>query len=239
MVQAQTDNPTLTRALNRVFGGAKSEYTVDDFDSVRKSLRAAAKAMRATDTTRAADINLAATKLSEFATSRNEAYGTALDQYSRASDYISGFNHGKAGKLVGDAAGPMSDVLNSIEGKAGYQHGSVVAKAEQVAARIAPTTVQPQVGETPQKIAHAAAAVAYHSPTGIVYHLSQAIPGFHMSEATQRVLEKQLFSRDPAIVAQGVKNLRRGGAVDADISRLAARIGGATALNIASALKGQ
>ena len=225
--------------------GVATNMTVDDFDSLRQFMRAKvsnfANPMHTKHNPQAArELGNVMDSVSNIATREVPEYGVALERYRADSRYIAGFEHGYGGKPIAKATeGADSAMLDSAEGQTGYTHGNTLYAAKQRLKAIAPSTVQPQREFGAQEAGQLAAGAAVAPSPWAISHIMRSIPGMHMSEKVQQVVATQLFSRDPAVVMQGIKNLRRGKVLDSEIRALGNRIGGATALNIASALKGQ
>ena len=225
--------------------GVSNAMSVDDFDSLRQFMRARvsnfANPMHVKHNPQAAsELGNVMDSVSNIATREVPEYGAALERYRADSRYIGGFEQGYAGKPIAKATtGADSATLDSAEGQTGYTHGNTLYTARQRLKAIAPSTVQPQREFGAQEAGQLAAGAAVAPSPWAISHIMRSIPGLHMSDKVQQIVATQLFSRDPAAVQQGIANLRRGKVLDSEIRALGNRIGGATALNIASALKGQ
>lgn len=219
-----------------------TDLTVADIDSIRKSLRGRQSAY-ANPQSNIHNPHIAdkfgdlADSIGNIAGKAEPKYKAALDQFTSDSNYIKGFQHGSAGRSVADAERPeLIRALDTAEGKAGYTTGSREAGAERRLSQVSPGVPRSADDNTGQTIAHAAAAATYHSPTGIMYHLSQLVgstKNIKMSPAAQKRVAAMLF--DPAQARAGIAALRRAGAKNADLRRLSLSLsaaGGVTAGNV-------
>lgn len=104
---------------------------------------------------------------------------------------------------------------------------------------IAPGTLRPATEEN--LLGHAgqaAAAATAHSPTWIGYHLTKLFGGgkLKMSAAVQTKIAQYLS--DPNMTQQGINLLRKAGASNADMARLATAIAGSTGVSAGEAVAG-
>lgn len=213
------------QALNQPTESVSHRLTVDDFDNIRKSLRGRQSAF-ANPQSSSHNPHIArrygelADNLTGLATDAEKGYQTALDQFGSDSNYIKGFKHGNAGKPIAAADKPeLIRALNTPEGKAGHLTGSTERQAAANLREVAPGVSQPAGDTSLEQAAHGAAAVTYGSPAARFYHLSRIIPHLKMSESVQRKVADMLF--DPKQTAAAIAQLRRGGASNADLHRLA------------------
>lgn len=249
--KAILQGPEVTRALKantKVLGNAglmakiaNNTLTLDDVEQVREAVRNT-QDVYANPNYSSHDRQLSkrfgdvANKVEGIGTSVEPQYGAALQNFRDDSRYIQGFTHGASGKPVGAATGFTSASLDTPRGQQGYEHGLAQFAASKRLSNISPGSIK---GETEFGAHHAAqlAAGAASAPgPWQVLHFMQAIPGARIPEKAQQIIAKQLFSSDPAIVRQGVANLRRGQVRDNDIRRMGAAIGGVTGANIARLL---
>jgi hypothetical protein len=226
--------------------GVATNLTLKDFDTARQVLRkqvsAYANPLSANHNPGLADdFEALHDELMGVATREVPEYAAALNQFKAHSRYITGFRHGQGGKAIGEATeGRLSSALNSDEGQLGYSHGNLLYRGDRQLARIAPSSVSPrEEGAHLPHVAQAAGSAAAGWPAAALNHAIRAIPGLHLSDKTQEVVARQLFSRDPVVVRQGIANLRRAGAQDKHIQSMADSIGGAAALNISKELTGK
>lgn len=85
--------------------------------------------------------------------------------------------------------------------------------------------------------AHAAAAVTYHSPTAIGYHVSRIFGGkLKLSPLVQQKVAQYLA--DPKMTQQGINLLRRAGASNEDLRRLATSIAASTGAAVGNTVTG-
>lgn len=272
--------------------GQSDSLTVEDIDSIRKSIRGQQAAYANPTNPRhnphiAQQFGNLADNIAALGTSAEPAYQDALEQFGRDSDYIAGFKHGNAGKTLGEAdKQQLIDSLATAEGRAGHQAGIAsrvgdaaaagnsgaartaadlaeggtgdaatlrqaagqqgfsriqeAANAEQQGARNLKAmsgNIAPDEGSSAAKhIGQATGAVAAHSPTTMVYHLSKAIPTFKkLSPAVQTQISRYLLN--PQMTQQGINLLRRAGAKDAEIRNLAVALSASAGLNTGNALQ--
>lgn len=274
--------------------GNSDALTVNDIDSIRKGLRGR-QAAYSNPTNNlhnphtAAGFGDVANRITDLGTGAEPGYKDALEQFEADSHYIKGFNHGMAGKDVGEASDPsLITSLGEPEGREGYASGvqsrltnaarssesgavrtaadmgqdagaqdqlrsalgprtaarlQAAGKTEATAAdrlnTIAPGAPNPTAQPSGQQAAQAGAAALSHSPAGIAFHLTRAIPGLNksMSAAVQKKVAQYLL--DPNMTQQGINLLRKAGAKNADIRRLALSISANVGANTGEALSGQ
>lgn len=229
---------------------ARGQPTIGDVEVIRKALRdqqdnfmrPAPGAGSAKDPILAKEFGDIAQKVEGLGTSAatgHTDYGTALNGYRQVSRYETGFNHGFAGKAIGDAPDNFtaSDLATPM-GAAGYAHGNALNRGQQALEAIAPSSVKsaatPDLG-TAAKVAHAAVTPTPSTLASVVNHVS----GLSLPKNVQQVVAKQLFSNDPVVVKQGIANLRRAGQSADSIRQLGANIGGAAGAAITLHLDGQ
>lgn len=93
-----------------------------------------------------------------------------------------------------------------------------------------------QGGISGSQVAQAVASGAAHSPTGFLYHVSRAIPSFgKQSPAVQKQIVKYLA--DPSMTQQGINLLRKAGARDQEIKKLAVALSANAGLNAADTMQ--
>lgn len=107
--------------------------------------------------------------------------------------------------------------------------GAAETGASRSLAAVTPSSARPVGSSDPQTALHALAAATYHSKAGAMYHLSAALRGLKMSDATASVLARYLT--DPQMTPQAYNILKRAGMSDQRINQWA----GAMALSVGSA----
>lgn len=274
--------------------GNSDALTVNDIDSIRKGLRGrqAAYSNPANNLHNphtAAGFGDVANRITDLGTGAEPGYKDALAQFEADSHYIKGFNHGNAGKDIGEASDPsLINSLGEPEGQQGYASGvqsrlqtaarssesgalrtaadmgqdagtqdqlrsalgpraarrlQAAGQSESTAAdrlnTISPGAPNPTAQPSGQQAAQAGAAALSHSPAGIAFHLTRAIPGLNksMSAAVQKKVAQYLL--DPNMTQQGINLLRKAGAKNADIRRLALSISANVGANTGEAFAGQ
>lgn len=111
--------------------GSSSTLQVKHIDSIRRALRNQQSAMLNQNSSlynpqKAIGYGNLADNIGQLGANAEPAYGDALEQFGRDSDYISGFNHGMKGKTVGEADAPeLIRALDTPEGRSGHQAGIV------------------------------------------------------------------------------------------------------------------
>lgn len=111
--------------------GQSDGLTVDDIDSIRKSIRGRQSAFANPANSlhnphMAAQFGNLADNIGDLGSAADPRYQDALQQFQQDSHYIAGFKHGAAGKTIGEADRPdLIDALNEPEGQAGHQAGIV------------------------------------------------------------------------------------------------------------------
>lgn len=132
---------------------------------------------------------------------------------------------------VRDALGPQ--VSASLRAA-----GAAETTAADRLSTIAPGAPNPTTKPSLQQAAQAGAAAIGHSPAGIAFHITRAIPGLSksMSPAVQMKVAQYLL--DPTMTQQGINLLRKAGATNADIRRLALAISANVGANSGEALSG-
>ena len=241
LAMAREDNPQLNRALTRVLGNGKPQFTVDDFDSLRQSLGKTADSLYTSNSQMAEDVKLVRDALTSFAGQRVPEYGQALEGFRHASDYARGFKFGRNGGNAGDAMGEVSASLDRHAGQFGFAHGQALANSEATLSRISPTNLPSQDPNLAQMGGQALQAVtsgAVGWAPSASNHAIKAIPGAHFGPETQAAIGRMLFDKDPQVVQQGIANLRRARIKDQDILDFAQRVGGSTGANIAHVMQG-
>lgn len=132
-----------------------------------------------------------------------------------------------------------SAVLRQATGQAAFTPVQAAAQAEtqgatalnNISGRIAPQAE----GISGREVAQTIAAGASHSPAGMMFHVARAIPSFSkLSDGIQRQVVRYLA--DPAMTQQGINLLRRAGAQDDQIRRLAVALSANAGLNTANTL---
>lgn len=119
--------------------GQTDILTVNDIDSIRKSLRGRQSAFANPGNSQhnphiAQQFGNLADNIAGLGTASEPGYQDALEQFARDSHYIKGFKHGNAGKTIGEAADPdLIAALNEAEGVAGHQAG-IVSRTSDAAA---------------------------------------------------------------------------------------------------------
>jgi hypothetical protein len=294
--QAIRPDPNLSQRVRDAIADADASgttdmLTIDDIDSIRKSIRGrqsafANPANSAHNPHMAEQFGNLADNIGALGTSSEPAYQDALDQFTRDSHYIAGFKHGNAGKTIGQAdRADLIRALNEPEGVAGHQAGivsrtgdaaaaspdSATRTAAQLAAGGGETanlrvavgqpgfervqaaadaenrgataldtirgSVNPvETGVKGAQVAQAVGAAGAHSPTGMLFHLSRVIPSFSktLSPAVQRQVARYLA--DPSMTQQGINLLRRAGATDTELRKLAVALSANAGLNTAATL---
>lgn len=274
--------------------GNSDALTVNDIDSIRKGLRGrqAAYSNPANNLHNphtAAGFGDVANRITDLGTGAEPGYKDALAQFEADSHYIKGFNHGNAGKDIGEASDPsLITSLGEPEGQQGYASGvqsrlqtaarssesgalrtaadmgqdagtqdqlryalgpaaaAKIGKAGNKEARgadrlntISPGAPTPTAPPSVTQGAQGAAAALSHSIPGMVLHMTKAIPGLtkSMSAAVQNKVAQYLL--DPNMTQQGINLLRRAGAKNADIRRLALSISANVGANTGEAFAGQ
>lgn len=220
--------------------GSHAGLTVDDFDSIRKSLRGRQASYANPQASNhnphtAESYGKLAEQFTGPATRAEPGYKTALDQFKQDSDYIAGFKHGNAGKAVADASKPdLIKSLDTPEGKLGYTSGSQEAQASDTLKSITPGSVKPAAPTNVGQAAGAVASAAYHSPAGVLYHMGRIFGGsLKMSEPAQRKVAKMLT--DPNQTMAGIAALRKAGIKNDQLRQLSLSISGATGVNAGEA----
>lgn len=127
--------------------GQSDALTVNDIDSIRKSLRGqqTARANQAAGRDYnphiAAQFGNLADNIGALGTAAEPGYADALDQFTKDSHYIKGFKHGYAGKTIGQADNQdLINSLNEAEGIAGHQAGIVTRTSDAAASSPAGAT---------------------------------------------------------------------------------------------------
>lgn len=294
---ASTKIPELKDALNTAIketsaNGSSDALTVRNMDSIRKAVRNQQTNMlnpQHVDHSPEGAMSMGnlADNLADVVTNgdKQHPYAQALEQFGRDSDYIKGFEHGNAGKTIGEAnKQSLIDTLATPEGRAGHQAGIVsrtsdaAASSESGAVRTANDLAQgggdtavlrgavgangfdqmqragaaeakgaaslqnisgnipaDQSGVSASQAAQAIGSAASHSPTGLIYHASKLIPSF---KAQAPAVQKQIarYLADPSMTQQGINLLRKAGARDQEIRKLATALSVNAGLNTAASL---
>lgn len=106
-----------------------------------------------------------------------------------------------------------ADALNNITGRVGAEEGGISGR----------------------HVAQTVAAAASHSPAGLLYHISRAIPSFSkLPQAVQTQVGRYLA--DPNMTQQGINLLRRAGAKDAELRKLSVALSVNAGLNAADSM---
>lgn len=238
VARALSGDPELQEAVNDILsapltgqsGGAVTprDLTVDDFDNLRQQLTKAQTTTANSNSIRAAKIGDINDELQKFAATRQPAYKAALDQYRSESNYADAFQHGRTGKALTNVEDPaLRKALLSPEGQKGYKLGNAERVSAENLEAAAPGHIAPAPQQgvgTAQHAALAAINTAHGSPYAW-YHYSRLIPALKTDDRTLRLAAQYLSQ--PSMARQGVALLKRSGATDADITRLAAAVGGA------------
>lgn len=221
--------------------------TLGDVEGVRRSLRNQQSNFVSKEAGLNRDPEIAeafgkhADKIEGIGAAVHNNYAHALEDYRDNDRYMAGFDHGRSGNAYDSP--PKGDTstkaaLKTEAGKAGYEHGNALHTAEAAIETISPSHVAPAAGLSAEQLSHgAAAALAPMGTVARMYHTMRAtVPGLHLPENAQKIVAKQLFSKDPATVRAGVAMLRKGRASDQQIRQLGTTIGGATGAAVASYL---
>lgn len=280
-------------AIQEVRDNGQSDIlTINDIDSIRKSIRGQQTAYLNPSNPRlnphiASQFGDLADNIAALGTSADTRYQDALEQFERDSHYVEGFKHGRAGKTIGEADRPdLSASLDTPEGQAGHQAGiatrvgdaagSSNAGATRTAADLAEgaggdtATLRSAIGQSRfapvqraaaaesqsaknlseisgrvspeddgfsgKQAAQAVGAAASHSPSGMLFHLSRAIPSFtKLSQPVQTQVARYLLN--PQMTQQGINLLRRAGAKDDQIRKLAVALSTSAGANTASTMQ--
>lgn len=119
--------------------GQSDSLTVNDIDSIRKSIRGRQSAYANPANSLhnphiAGQFGNLADNIGDLGSAAEPGYADALSQYEQDSNYIKGFKHGSAGKTIGEASDPdLINSLNEAEGQAGHQAGIASRTAEAAA----------------------------------------------------------------------------------------------------------
>lgn len=90
-------------------------------------------------------------------------------------------------------------------------------------------------GLSGKQVAQAAGGVVSHSPAAIIYHAARVVPSFgKLPDAVQRQVARYLTT--PSMTQQGINLLRRAGAKDDEIRKLAVALSANAGLNTAATL---
>lgn len=131
-----------------------------------------------------------------------------------------------------------SNVLRSAVGQRNFEATQRAAKAESEGAASLDKIsgdIKPNSTDTVKQAGQAIGAAASHSPSGLLFHLSRIIPDFNkQTPAVQKQISRYLT--DPKMTQQGINLLRRAGAKDADIRKLAVALSANAGLNVADTL---
>lgn len=167
-----------------------------------------------------------ADKIGDVAAAAEPGYAKALKQFTDDSNYIHGFKHGNAGKSQGEVAAdsPVARALNTGDGQIGYNHGAAEARAASNLETIAPSYVKPSEGPGAATAAHAAIGVAKGGPWGL-YHITRALQGLGLKASDSTLSTAARYLVDPSMAKQGINIMRKAGATDKDIARIAAAAG--------------
>lgn len=137
--------------------------------------------------------------------------------------------------------GGDSAVLRGAVGQDSFNTIQRAATAEsRGAANLKALAGNPGAEPEPTGVLHhlgqAGGALAAHSPTTVVYHAAKAIPSFaKMAPAVQNKVAQYLLN--PNMTQQGINLLRKAGAKDADIRKLAVALSAQTGLNAGADLQ--
>lgn len=272
--------------------GQSDILTVNDIDSIRKSIRGQQTAYLNPTNPRhnphiASQFGDLADNIAALGTAAEPGYADALSQFEADSHYIAGFKHGNAGKTIGEADRPdLIASLDTPEGQAGHQAGiatrvgdaagSSNAGATRTAADLAEgaggdtATLRQSIGQTRfapiqraaaaesqsaenlrnisgrvqpedeafsgKQAAQAVGAAASHSPSGMLFHLSRVMPSFtKLSQPVQTQIARYLLN--PQMTQQGINLLRRAGAKDDQIRKLAVALSTSAGANTAATMQ--
>lgn len=178
----------------------------------------------------------------------------SLQEPEGRQGYASGVQTRLAQQARGSEAG-ATRVANDLSQNAGTQDQVREALGPQAAAKLRATgeaeatgaerlnTIAPGApnpGEQPsgRQAVQAGAAAMSHSPAGLMFHLARAVPSFSkLSPAVQGKIAEYLLN--PRMTQQGINLLRKAGADNAAIRRLALAISANTGANSGEALAGQ
>lgn len=293
---ATAQDPELRKALmdtiKSIGDTGSGELTINQIDSLRQSLRSRQAAFANVNNANhnsqvARQFGNIADEVSSIADQHVPDYKSALNQFTSDQGYIDSFQHGFAGRSLGEADDPsLIRALGTAHGQQGHaagvmsrlanragdseaganataldltQPGTIRAVTEAVGARaanrlaegaaferrskdaldqMAPNRIQPQDDSGAiTHGAHAAAALTYHSPTAIGYHLSRIFgTKLKMSPAVQAKVAQYLA--DPRMTQTGIRLLERAGAANADIRRLQTAISATTGAKAGEELAG-
>jgi len=221
VARALRGDPELTELVNdAVANPTHAPLTVDDFDNLRQSLRAAQKSSYATNSIRASKIGDVADAVERYAYQKQPAYRAALLNNKADLDYHDAFVHGLSG---GSRTNPPNDLIKASlatpTGDLGYRRGVAEAQAAQNLSELAPGTIRPQEDITSGQIAHGVvgAAKMASSPWWAGYHITKAIPGLHASPDVASAIAQSLL--DPNQAQHTINLLRANGVTEEDISR--------------------
>lgn len=174
----------------------------------------------------------------------NEPEGVAGHQagiVSRTSDAAASSESGatRTAAQLAEGGGDTA-VLRGAVGQGNFQRLQDAAAAENRGAasldNISGDVKPVDTGIKGSQVAQAGAAAVSHSPAGLLFHLSRVIPGLNktLSPAVQRQVARYLA--DPSMTQQGINLLRRAGAKDADLRKLATALAANTGANTADTL---
>lgn len=166
--------------------------------------------------------------------------GFASGVQSRLSEGARANPNATAKELADNAA--TGDQAAVALGRAPAARLQLAGTAEKTAAErlntIAPGAPAPAALASGQQAAQAGAAALSHSPAGMMFHLTRAIPGLSktMSPAVQQKVAQYLL--DPSMTQQGINLLRRAGAKNTDLRRLTLAIAANAGANSGEAMTG-
>lgn len=207
-------DPVFNRAVPRAMrekvrqaeaGGAR--LSVGDVDIVRRRL---AK-MQNAPANLGEDFGEVADELSALAGDQVPAYRQMLSDYRDESDFIRGFEHGKAGKAKSEAEGQVAhSIQQTAFGEAGHKAGTSTRQGQKalrnMAPGVPPDDVYPDIAALGRGSAHMAAG-----GHGIgIFHTVRAFMD-NLPESYQRELAEGMLARDPKTIRATLGKLRKAG----------------------------
>lgn len=111
-------------AITNHGGGSPAALSIDDIDAIRQALRARQGALHAGGRSQnAMGLGEMADNLISATDAHVPEYRAALNEYANTSDYIAAFEHGFAGKSIGEADGGLVKTLGTAKGQSGHASG--------------------------------------------------------------------------------------------------------------------
>lgn len=169
-----------------------------------------------------------------------DGYASGVQSRLTASARSSEAGAASTAKELSQTAGTSDQVAEALGAKTAVRlkaAGSKLATGTERLNTIAPGVPNPPADFSGRQLAQGAAAAVGHSPAGIMFHLSRALPNLsRLSPAVQKTIAKYLT--DPKMTRQGIALLRRAGASNDDLRRLTASISGITGAHVGEAASG-